>query len=62
MWKIFPLMVCIQTDGQTDYAIFDAERNDVSVQGLNALKASWNIDGFVIEIIIIPLKLTKRMN
>jgi hypothetical protein len=34
-------MVSIWTDGQTGESIVDAKGNDVSVQGLDALKTSW---------------------
>jgi hypothetical protein len=54
MRKVVPFMVCIRTDGQMCKAIFDAERNDISVQGLNMLKTYWNMDGLIIHIIFVP--------
>jgi hypothetical protein len=62
MRKIVPLLVSIWMDGQAGESIFDGKGNDLHVQGLNALMTAWDIDGFVIHIILIPFKLTRRMN
>jgi hypothetical protein len=62
MRKIVLLMVSIWTDGRTGESIFDGKGNDVPVQGLYELKTAWDMDGFVIHIILIPFKLTRRMN
>jgi hypothetical protein len=48
-------MVSIGQNGEMSRTIFDASGNDTSIQGLNTLNTSWSIDGFIIDIPLIPM-------
>jgi hypothetical protein len=60
MTKIVPLMVSIWMDGQTGESIFDGKGNDYPSKFGYA--RGLLVHGFVIFIILIPLKLTRGMN
>ena len=55
-------MISIKSDLKTSKTIFNTKWYDVSIKGLNALKTSWNMNRFIIDIIFIPLELTGGCN
>ena len=42
--------------------ILDSKRNNVTFEGDNALKTTWNMNRLIIDIVLVPLKLTMGMN
>jgi hypothetical protein len=49
-------------DGKVGKTIFDVSRDDVNIQGLYAKNTTWNVCGFVIDNIFVPLTLTWRVD
>jgi hypothetical protein len=62
MWQSVKLMVGVRTNIKARETIFTGERNDVSFQGGDTLKSTWNKDRLIINIMLVPFKLARGMN
>ena len=59
MWEGVKFSVCVWSNIEAGKTILDSKGNDVTFEGYNALKTTRNMNRLIIDIILVPLKLTR---
>jgi hypothetical protein len=54
MWQSVKLMIGMRTNIKVPETIFNGKRNDVAFQSGNTLKTTRNMEGLVINVILVP--------
>ena len=53
-----PFLISVRTDGKVWKAVMEREKMHVSVRRLNALQATINFQGLVVNLVMVPFKLS----